>query len=196
MTFLENLTQKLSRLPGIGKRASLRIIYHLLQRDPNLAKLLGESLQQLTERIQKCQTCHTYTEGTHCNVCLDSSRDSSLLCIVEYPQEMANIESTQSYHGYFFVLHGRLSPMDGVGPKSLGIEKIESLVRKRNVKEVLLATSLNPEGEATAIYIKKMLQDYPLLLTRLASGLPVGGSIDSADRLTMIQSLQGRIKFN
>lgn len=192
MDYLDNLIQQISKLPGLGKRGATRIAYHLLKKENKFSQDLGKSLYYLKEHIHNCQICHNYTEGSICSLCQDKTRDPNLLCIVENPQEVISIESTGQYKGYFFVLHGKLSPLDGIGPEELGIYDLKEIIEEKPLKEIILATSSSPEGEATAIYLKQTFSREGLIFTRLASGLPVGGSLESADKLTMMKSLEGR----
>lgn len=193
MDYLDNLIQQISKLPGLGKRGATRMAYHLLKKEEKFSQDLGKAIYHLKENIHNCQVCHNYTERNICSLCEDKTRNSELLCIVENPQEVLSIEATSHYKGYFFVLHGKLSPLDGIGPEELGIYDLKKLIKERPLKEIILATSSSPEGEATAIYLKQTFEKEGIIFTRLASGLPVGSSLESADKLTMLKSLEGRI---
>ena len=185
---LEALIQALRCLPGVGPKSAQRMAYHLLQRDQDGAMCLAESMKNAVERVRHCNLCNTFTETEICEICLSSKRDKSLLCVVETPGDLLMMEQTQTYRGLYFVLMGRLSPLDGIGPKDI---HLESLIRRASdgvVKEVILATNFTVEGEATAHYISELLGEQGLKVSRIARGLPVGGELEHVDAGTLAQA--------
>ena len=196
MTVLDSLIQDLSKLPGIGKKSALRIAYYLLQGDSNYVHRLSESIGRLKERIHPCSICGNYTEGDPCPVCADPNRDTSTICVVEQAQDVAVLEATKEFRGLYHVLSGVISPIDGVGPEDLRIDALMKRVRSAGVSEVILATNPTVEGDTTALYIVKMLEKEGVKSSRLALGLPVGGDLEYADRLTIARSLKGRTQLS
>ena len=185
---LEALIQALRCLPGVGPKSAQRMAYHLLQRDQDGAKRLADSMRNAVERVRHCNLCNTFTEVEICEICVSARRDKSLLCVVETPGDLLMMEQTQSYRGLYFVLMGRLSPLDGIGPKDI---HLESLIRRASdgvVKEVILATNFTVEGEATAHYISELLGEQGLKVSRIARGLPVGGELEHVDAGTLAQA--------
>jgi recombination protein RecR len=169
--------------------------YHILDADPGYARALGEQLLALHSAIKRCSICGSFTESDPCPICIDPSRDGSLLCVVERAQDIRIIEESREFRGRFHVLGGLIAPLDGVSPDSLTIGPLLSRVRREGVREVILAMNPTVEGDTTALYIRKLLQDTETEVTRLASGLPVGGDLEYADRLTLSRSFRGRIKL-
>lgn len=194
MTVLESLIQDLSKLPGVGKKSALRIAYYLLQADSNYTARLAEDIRELQQRIRPCSICGNYTEDDPCSICSDPNRDRSVICVVEDPQDVAVLESTKEYQGLYHVLSGVISPIDGVGPEDLTIDKLMQRVRdpESEAKEVIFATNPTVEGDTTALYLVKLLEQEGIKTSRLALGLPVGGDLEYADRLTVARSLRGR----
>jgi recombination protein RecR len=191
-TSLDLLAEALRRLPGVGPKSAQRMAYHLLQHDPDGARLLGNALLQAVEKVQHCALCNTFTELDVCELCADPERDVSKLCVVETPSDQLMIEQSMTFKGLYFVLMGRLSPLDGVGPKDL---KLEKLMRRANdgvVNEVVLATNFTNEGEATAHYISEKLKTYGLAVSRLARGVPVGGELEYVDVGTIARAMLDR----
>ena len=186
------LTEALRHLPGVGPKSAQRMAYHLLQHDRDGAALLGRALLQAVEKVQHCSMCNTFTEHELCEVCLDPDRDTSLLCVVETPTDQLMIEQTLTFKGLYFVLMGRLSPLDGIGPKDLQLEKL--IVRATNgvVAEVVLATNFTNEGEATAHYISETMKARGLKVSRLARGVPVGGELEYVDAGTIARAMLDR----
>ena len=185
---LEALIQALRCLPGVGPKSAQRMAYHLLQRDQDGAMRLAESMKNAVERVRHCNLCNTFTETEICEICVSARRDQSLLCVVETPGDLLMMEQTQTYRGLYFVLMGRLSPLDGIGPKDI---HLESLIRRASdgvVKEVILATNFTVEGEATAHYISELLGEQGLKVSRIARGLPVGGELEHVDAGTLAQA--------
>jgi recombination protein RecR len=185
---LEALIQALRCLPGVGPKSAQRMAYHLLQRDQEGATRLADSMRNAVERVRHCDMCNTFTEAEICEICVSARRDKTLLCVVETPGDLLMMEQTQSYRGLYFVLMGRLSPLDGIGPKDI---HLESLIRRASdgvVKEVILATNFTVEGEATAHYISELLGEQGLKVSRIARGLPVGGELEHVDAGTLAQA--------
>jgi recombination protein RecR len=189
---LEFLTEALRRLPGVGPKSAQRIAFHLLQHDRDGAALLGRALLQAVEQVRHCTLCNTFTETEICETCLDAARDPSLLCVVETPADQLMIEQTLTFKGLYFVLMGRLSPLDGIGPKDIHLEKLIARATDGVVTEVVLATNFTNEGEATAHYISEMLKVRGLNVSRLARGVPVGGELEYVDAGTIARAMLDR----
>lgn len=186
---LDELVQALRCLPGVGPKSATRMAYHLLQRDHEGARRLAASLGGALERVRHCVRCNTFTEDEVCGICASTRRDGSVLCVVESPADLLVMEQTRSFGGYYFVLMGRLSPLDGIGPREIHLDRLLKRATDGVVKEVILATNFTAEGEATAHYIAEMLGDKGLRVTRIARGLPVGGEIEHVDAGTLAQAL-------
>ncbi len=189
---LEFLTEALRRLPGVGPKSAQRMAYHLMQHDREGAALLGRALSLAGEKIRHCEMCNTFTENEICETCLDPERDATLLCVVETPGDQMMIEQTMTYKGLYFVLMGRLSPLDGIGPKDIHLEKLISRATDGVVTEVVLATNFTNEGEATAHYISETLKARGLKVSRLARGVPVGGELEYVDAGTIARAMLDR----
>jgi recombination protein RecR len=189
---LELLTEALRRLPGIGPKSAQRMAYHLLQHDRDGATMLGRALFQAVESVHHCSLCNTFTEHSVCEMCLDEERDQALLCVVETPADQLMIEQTLTFKGRYFVLMGRLSPLDGIGPKDIHLEKLIARAIDGIVTEVVLATNFTNEGEATAHYISEMLKARGLKVSRLARGVPVGGELEYVDAGTIARAMLDR----
>ncbi|MBL8403883.1 MAG: recombination protein RecR [Dechloromonas sp.] len=189
---LESLIEALRCLPGVGPKSAQRMAYHLLQRDRAGAQRLGDAVLHALQAIRHCQRCNTFSEAEICERCLSPRRDPSVLCVVETPVDMNMMEQTLSYQGLYYVLMGRISPLDGVGPRELGLERLMARVLDGVVKEVVLATNYTNEGEATAHYIAAMLKPKGVGVTRIARGVPVGGELEYVDSGTLAQALRER----
>ena len=189
---LDELIQALRCLPGVGPKSAQRMAYHLLQRDPKGAERLARGLSDALGRIRHCARCNTFTEAEMCVVCSSTRRDAALLCVVESPGDLFMMEQTQSYAGLYFVLMGRLSPLDGIGPREIHLDRLAKRATDGVVKEVILATNFTVEGEATAHYITEMLAGKGLVVTRIARGLPVGGELEHVDSGTLAQAVLER----
>lgn len=192
MNALDELIDSLSRLPGVGKKSATRLAYHLLGADSSYNQKLAEQIGTIKERIVSCSICGNYTEEDPCEICRDSSRDRSVVCVVEQPQDVAVLEQTHEYRGLYHVVGGVISPIDGIGPENLRIGSLMSRIEKEGTEEVILATNPTVEGDTTALYISKMLEKRSVKVSRLALGLPVGGDLEYADRLTIARSLRHR----
>jgi recombination protein RecR len=189
---LEALIQALRRLPGVGVRSASRMAYHLLQHDREGAQLLSQALQQAAASVQHCTRCHTFTESPICATCLDPQRDASRLCVVESPADQSAIERTDSYRGLYFVLMGALNPLDGLGPRELGMAALLDRVDDGVVQEVILATNFTAEGEATAHVLGDALKRRGVQVTRLARGVPIGSELEYVDLGTIAHALADR----
>ena len=185
---LEALIQALRCLPGVGPKSAQRMAYHLLQRDQDGARRLADSMKNAIERVRHCNMCNTFTEAEICEICVSAKRDKSLLCVVETPGDLLMMEQTQTYRGLYFVLMGRLSPLDGIGPKDINLNSLIKRACDAIVKEVILATNFTVEGEATAHYISELLGEQGLKVSRIARGLPVGGELEHVDAGTLAQA--------
>lgn len=196
MNAIEDLARMLKKLPGMGEKSALRLSYHLIKTDPTFNKHLGEKISQLQDRIHPCPICGSYTEDEICQVCSDPSRDQSLLCIVEQAQDVVTIQQSGAYNGLFHVLGGAINPLEGIGPESIRISELMDRIEKGSFKEIILATNPTEEGDTTALYIRSLLKNKSeITLTRLASGLPIGGDLGYADKTTLIRSMRGRIRL-
>ncbi len=192
MNALDELTDSFSRLPGIGKKSASRIAYHLLKADSAFLHQFARELTTLHERIKQCSVCGVYTETDPCAICSDPLRDHSLICVVEQPQDAAIIDSSREFSGLFHVLGGVIAPLEGIGPDQLNIAPLIERIRRDDVKEVIIATNPTVEGDTTALYLQRILSPLGVTVSRLASGLPVGGDIEYADKLTLARSFRGR----
>ena len=189
---LDELIQSLRCLPGVGPKSAQRMAYHLLQRDQKGATRLAGSLTEALARIRHCARCNTFTESETCSLCASARRDASLLCVVESPGDLLMMEQSQSYAGLYFVLMGRLSPLDGIGPREIHLDRLARRAIDGEVKEIILATNFTVEGEATAHYISELLAGKGLRITRIARGLPVGGELEHVDSGTLAQAVLER----
>jgi recombination protein RecR len=189
---LDALVEALRRLPGVGAKSASRMAFHLLQHDRQGMQLLARSLQQAASQVRHCERCNTFTEGALCNVCLDVRRDASKLCVVETPADQAALERTGVFKGYYFVLMGKLSPLDGIGPKDIGLARLFERALDGSVGEVILATNFTAEGEATAHVIGEALKQRGLAVTRLARGVPAGSELEYVDLGTIAHALVDR----
>ena len=189
---LSRLVEELNRLPGIGPKMAQRLAYFLLRAPGDQALALAEAIQAVKERVVLCSVCQNITDQDPCAFCRDENRDRSQLCVVEEPLDILALERSGAYKGLYHVLHGVLSPMDGIGPQDLKIKELLPRLRSGEVKEVIVATNPNLEGEATALYLQRLLAPLGLRLTRLARGLPVGADLEYADEVTLSRALEGR----
>lgn len=189
---LQQLLQALRCLPGVGARTSQRMAFHLLQRDRDGAEVLQSVLAQALERIAECDSCRMLSEEPRCRLCTSAERDDSLLCVVESPADVLAIEDSGVYRGRYFVLHGRLSPLDGIGPAELGLDLFEQKLQAGRVRELILATSSTVEGEATAGYLASLAQAVNIGVSRIAQGVPIGGELEYVDRSTLSRAIADR----
>jgi recombination protein RecR len=195
MNALDRLTALFSKLPGIGKKSAGRIVYHILDSSPALAVSLAKELSGLHQVIRRCSICGSFTETDPCSVCCDPGRDHSIICVVEQAQDMRIIEDAREFPGVYHVLGGLIAPLEGVNPENLTIDKLIERLRSNDIKEIILALNPTVEGDTTALYIQKILKTFSVEITRLASGMPVGGNIEYIDKLTLSRSFRGRVKI-
>jgi recombination protein RecR len=189
---IQDLIDELSRLPGIGPKSAQRLAFHLVKSAPDEAKRLAEVIVNAKERISFCSECGNVAEGELCRICRDEGRDRTVLCVVEEPKDVSTVEKAGIVKGRYHVLGGAISPLDGIGPEDLRVQELLDRVERDGVVEVIIATNPNLEGNATAMYVAAMLKPAGVRVTRLASGLPVGGDLEYADEVTLSQALEGR----
>ncbi|MEK7846822.1 MAG: recombination mediator RecR [Nitrospinota bacterium] len=189
---LFKLIDELRKLPGVGRKTAERLAFYLLKSQRGEVEALARAIIELKDKVRLCSACSSITETDPCNICSDKNREKNTLCVVEEPHDVFAIERTKEYRGCYHVLMGVLSPLDGVGPSDLKIEELLKRVRDNGVKEVIMATNPNLEGEATAMYIAKILKPLGMKVTRIARGLPVGGDLEYADEVTLTKSMEGR----
>jgi recombination protein RecR len=190
---LDRLVTLFSKLPGIGKKSAGRIVYHILDSTPAYAEILARELSGLHQAILRCGICGGFTESDPCLICSDTNRDHSVICVIESAQDMRIIEEGREFNGVYHVLGGLIAPLEGVSPDNLSIDKL--IARANSVKEIILALNPTVEGDTTALYLQKQLKEFPVEISRLASGMPVGGNIEYIDKLTLSRSFRGRIKL-
>ena len=187
------LIEELHRLPGIGPKTAQRLTFYLLRAPKEQAQSLAEALAGLKERVVTCSICQNIAEENPCAICRDDSRDRAIICVVEEPLDVLALERTREYHGLYHVLHGAISPVEGIGPDDLRMQELLTRIRRDpGIKEIVLATNPNLEGEATAMYLERLIKPLGIKLTRLALGLPVGGDLEYADEVTLTRALEGR----
>jgi recombination protein RecR len=189
---VQDLIDELGRLPGVGPKSAQRIAFHILQSDPVDVRRLAHALNEVKEKVRFCAICGNVSESERCRVCLDSRRDLSVICVVEEPKDVVAVERTREFRGRYHVLGGAISPIEGVGPDDLRIRELMARLADGAVTELILATDPNLEGEATATYLARLLKPMGLKVTRLASGLPVGGDLEYADEVTLGRAFEGR----
>ena len=192
---LEKLIAELSKLPGVGPKTAQRLAFHILEQKNNGAERLASALVTAAEKLDECPVCFHIAEEGHCALCDDDSRDNSVICVVESPRDVLPIERSGSFHGRYHILGGLLSPMDGIGPTELHIRELLKRLENEEVKEVILATGSNVEGEATAAYLADLLKPLGLVVTRIAQGMPVGGDLEYIDEGTLTAALKSRTAF-
>ncbi len=189
---LERLVDQFERLPGIGRKTAQRLAYYVLSQPADYAAGFANALKEAKEKVHNCSVCYNFTDSDVCPICSDVKRDRSTICVVESPKDVAAFERTREYNGLYHVLHGLISPIDGVGPDQLYIKELLHRLSGDGVKEVIMATNPTTEGEATAMYIGRLLKPLGVKVTRLAYGIPVGGNLEFADEVTLYRALQGR----
>ena len=189
---LQKLIDELGKLPGVGPKSAQRIAFHLIKLPEQDAFSLATAIQQAKQKVRFCETCFNMSDETICEICSDSQRDSSLICVVEEPRDIVALERTREFKGLYHVLQGAINPIDGVGPEQLKIRELLERLKGDTVLEVILCTNPNIEGEATAMYLAKLIEPLGIQTSRIASGLPVGGDLEYADELTLGRALEGR----
>lgn len=189
---IEALKQALRALPGVGPKNAQRMAFHLLERDRNGAEAIAKALTEALEKVTLCERCNTFCESPLCEICSSDKRDRTLLCVVETPADLQAVEQVGAYRGVYFVLMGKLSPLEGIGPDQLGFKRLGELVANNPISEVVIATNITPEGEATADYTQQLLAPYDIHVTRLARGVPVGGELEYMDQRTLAAAFRER----
>jgi recombination protein RecR len=189
---VQELVDELGRLPGVGPKSAQRIAFYLLKLPRDDALRLARAISEVKERVSFCRRCFNVSEGEECELCLDTRRDATVVCVVEEPPDIVAVEKTGEYRGRYHVLHGAISPIEGVGPDQLRVKELLARLEPEGITEVILCTNPNIEGEATAMYLSRLLKPLGMRVTRIASGLPVGGDLEYADELTLGRALEGR----
>ncbi len=189
---LAKVIEQFRRLPGIGAKTATRLAYHILEMDKEQVRGLAQAILEAKEKIGYCSVCFNLTDSDPCQYCRDQDRDGSIICVVEGPQDVAAMERTREYRGLYHVLHGALSPLDGIGPDELRFKELLTRLQKDHIREVIMATNPDVEGEATAMYTAKLLQPMGIKVTRIAHGLPIGGELEYADEVTLSKALENR----
>ncbi|HAY50735.1 MAG: recombination protein RecR [Acidimicrobiaceae bacterium] len=189
---VQTLIDELGKLPGVGPKSAQRIAFHLVKLSEEDAIRLSTAISEAKEKVRFCEKCFNMSDEPICEICSDSRRDPSLVCVVEEPRDIVAVERTQEYKGFYHVLQGAINPIDGIGPEQLRVKELLARLQENPISEVILCTNPNIEGEATAMYLARLLEPLGLSITRIASGLPVGGDLEYADELTLGRALEGR----
>ena len=189
---LNRLINELAKLPGIGGKTAQRLAFHILSMDDKSAMELAEAISDAKRSMTYCSVCGNLTDTDPCAICADESRDKSVICVVESPKDVVAMEKIREYRGYYHVLHGAISPMDGIGPDDINLKSLIMRLQDEDVKELIIATNPNIEGEATAMYIARLIKPSGIKVTRIAHGIPVGGDLEYADEVTLLKAMEGR----
>lgn len=189
---LNRLINELSKLPGIGGKTAQRLAFHILSMDQSQVEALAGSMTDAKEQMKYCSVCGNLTDEDPCSICSDQSRDHSIICVVENPRDVMAMEKIREYNGLYHVLHGVISPMDGIGPEEINLKSLIMRLRDNDVKELVIATNPNIEGEATAMYIARLIKPSGIQVTRIAHGIPVGGDLEYTDEITLLKAMEGR----
>lgn len=189
---IAKLIEEFSKLPGIGKRSAERLAFHVLKMSKENVERFSKTLVDAKEKIRFCPECQSLTDSVPCSICSDAKRDKSVICVVENPKDVIAMEKTKEFSGVYHVLHGVISPIDGIGPDDIKIKELLLRTKDNNVKEIIMATNPSIEGEATAMYISNLFKNFGIKVTRIAHGLPVGGELEYADEITLTRALEGR----
>ncbi|MBE0451165.1 MAG: recombination protein RecR [Clostridia bacterium] len=189
---ISRLIDEFARLPGIGRKTAQRLAFHIINLDASEAVQFAEAIMDAKRKVHFCEKCFNLTEETLCDICNDQKRDPYIMCVVESPRDLLAIENTKEFHGYYHVLHGAISPMEGIGPNEIKIRELILRLQGDETKEVIVATNPSIEGEATAMYISKLLKGTDIKVSRLAHGIPVGGDLEYADEVTLAKAIEGR----
>ncbi|MEZ4754361.1 MAG: recombination mediator RecR [Bdellovibrionota bacterium] len=193
---MKKLVRELTKLPSIGEKSAIRLAYHLINNDRKLADTLGDAMQSAAQEVKSCKTCFFFTEDDQCDICKSLNRDLSIICVVEKPMDLIAIERTGEFRGMYHVLHGLWAPLRGQGPESMKLEELVQRAQHTDVKEVILATSATVEGDATSLYIARLLTELGIKTSRLAQGIPKGGELEYADEVTLSRAFSGRNTIN
>ncbi len=189
---ISRLIDEFARLPGIGRKTAQRLAFYVVDQDPKQASQFAEAILDVKRRVHYCEKCFNLTEETLCDICSDTKRDPALICVVESPRDLLSIEGTKEYHGFYHVLHGAISPMEGIGPNEIKLRELIVRLQDDQISELMIATNPTIEGEATSMYISKLLKGTGIRVTRLAHGIPVGGDLEYADQITLAKSIENR----
>ena len=189
---LNRLINELSKLPGIGGKTAQRLAFHILSMDSRDALSLSDAIKDARENMRYCSVCGNLTDRDPCQICSDDKRDNSVICVVESPKDVVAMEKIKEYHGYYHVLHGAISPMDGIGPDDINLKSLITRLQDEAVKELIIATNPTIEGEATAMYIARLIKPSGIKVSRIAHGIPVGGDLEYADEVTLLKAVEGR----
>ncbi len=192
---LAKLVEQFRALPGIGAKTAVRLAYHVLDMDAGRARALAEAIIEAKEKIGFCNTCFDLSDRNPCAICASEKRDHTTICVVEQPQDVAAMERIHDYNGVYHVLHGALSPLEGIGPDNLRVKELLARLRDGGVREIIMATNPNVEGEATAMYLARLMKPMGLKVTRIAHGLPVGGDLEYADEVTLAKAMENRVEL-
>ena len=192
---INNLISELAALPGIGEKSAQRLAFHLINMPAGKVNRLANTIMEAKQRVRYCSECFTLTDNETCPVCNNEKRDHSIIMVVENPRDLAAYEKTGKYQGVYHVLHGAISPMIGIGPNDIKLKELLERLKEQDVKEVIIATNSSLEGETTAMYISKLVKPLGVLVTRIASGVPVGGDLECIDEVTLLRALEGRIEL-
>jgi recombination protein RecR len=192
---IEKLIEEFSKFPGIGKKTAQRMVFFVLKQRKEEAQALSQAIMDVKDKVGYCSVCFNITEDDPCSICRDEKRDKSKICVVEEANDVVALEKTNQYKGLYHVLGGVLSPLDGIGPEDLKVKELISRLKKKEIKEVIIATNPSTEGEATAIYLSKLIKPLGVKVTRIARGLPAGGDLEYADQTTLANALEGRVEF-
>ena len=190
---LSKLVNELSKLPGIGEKTAARLAFYILKSPSTYSQSLTQAILEVKNKIKLCSSCFNLTETDPCNICSSEQRDETLICIVEEPADFIAIEKTRAFHGKYHILHGALSPLEGIGPEQLKIKDLLKKLQDSKIKEVILATNTSVEGETTALYLIKLLKPFPVKLTRIAHGIPMGGDLEYMDVVTIGNAIENRV---
>ena len=189
---ISRLIDEFSKLPGIGRKTAQRLAFHIVGEEPGEAVAFAEAILDVKRKVHYCESCFNLTEESLCDICSDPKRDETIMCVVETPRDLLAIENTKEFHGYYHVLHGVISPMEGIGPNEIKIRELILRLQGDETKELIIATNPSIEGEATAMYISKLLKGTDIKVSRLAHGIPVGGDLEYADEVTLAKAIEGR----
>jgi len=192
---MKNLISELAKMPGIGRKSAQRLAYYILSLKDSEAYALSDAIREVKRTIHLCPVCFNITDSSLCGVCMSNKRDESQICVVQSPKDIAAIEKTREYKGYYHVLHGLISPMDGIGPDNLKIKELLDRIKDKEIKEIIIATNPTIEGEATALYLSRIIKPLDIKVTRLAKGMPVGGDLEYADEYTLLSAIEGRVEI-
>lgn len=195
VTPLQNLIEEFEKLPGIGKKTAQRLAYHVLNMPKERTQRLASSIIEAKQKIRYCNICQNLTDSEVCSICSSPKRDKSIICVTESPKDVLQMEKTHEFNGLYHVLHGAISPMDNIGPNDIKIKELMSRLGNDDVKEIIMATNPNLEGETTAMYISKLVKPFGIKVTRIAHGVPVGSELEYTDEVTLTKALKGRVEL-